>query len=228
MRELSIFVDESGDPGTESKYYLICLVFHEQDNTLERHEESYKGALGRKGLEDIPLHLSPLMNGHDAYLNMGVELRKQYLASFRVYLQYLPFKYAVFAYKKDELPNDPLAQGGIVQMIRRDLAILLLDHLDFLQQFDKVKVYYDNGQALVTKALHDAIEYVLSKEAAIYRDATPQRYRLSQVADYLCTIELEAIKYANAETSATDKLFFGSKRNFERNFLKKVRKNLLH
>ncbi len=227
MKELSIFVDESGDPGTESKYYLIALVVHEQKNAIEKYEDNYKAALARQDLEDIPLHLSPLMNGHDVYRNLSVGMRKRHLAAFRVFMQYLPFRYAAFAYRKDELANGPLAPGGLVQRVRRDLTILLLDHLEYLQQFDKVKIYYDNVQPLVTKALHDAVAHALAKDATIYRDATPQRYRLSQVADYVCTIELEAIKYSGSEETATDRLFLGTKRSFEKNFLKKIRRHSL-
>lgn len=227
MKDLSILVDESGDPGTESKYYLIVLVFHEQSNGLGRYEEDYLQALKRKGLEDIPLHLSPLLNGNDRYRGMDVEERKKYLAAFRVFLQYLPFRYAAFAYRKSELDANMLAPHGAINRIRRDLAIFLLDHLEYLQQFDEVEVYYDNGQALVTQALHDAVELALSKEAIVYRDASPARYRFSQVADYICTLELEAIKYANAETGATGNLFFGMRKRFERDFLKKLRKHRL-
>ena len=36
MRELSVFVDESGDLGGESKYYLLALVFHDQADDLRR------------------------------------------------------------------------------------------------------------------------------------------------------------------------------------------------
>ena len=227
MKDLSIFVDESGDPGTESKYYLIALVFHDQSDGFERYEADYLQALRTKGLRDIPLHLSPLLNGNDRYRGMDVEERKRYLAAFRVFLQYLPFTYAVFAYKKSELDVDLLAPRGAIQRIRRDLAIYLLDHLEYLQQFDEVKIYYDNGQSLVTETLHDAVEFALSKEAIIYRDASPQRYRLSQVADYICTLELEAIKYANSETGGTDQLFFGMRKRFEKDFLKKLRKHRL-
>lgn len=146
----------------------------------------------------------------------------------RVFLQYLPFRYVTFAYEKSTVAHDPANPRSIVQRIRRDLALFLLDHLEYLQRFDKVKIYYDNGQALVTKALHDAVEYALSKEATIYRDASPQRYRLSQVADYLCTVELEAIKYRHSEETATDQLFFGGRRAFERNILKQARRHLLN
>ena len=39
MRELSVFVDESGDFGEydyHSPYYIITLVFHNQDNLQEQ------------------------------------------------------------------------------------------------------------------------------------------------------------------------------------------------
>jgi hypothetical protein len=37
MRELSVFADESGDTGSESKYYLLTLVFHDQDDDLSHY-----------------------------------------------------------------------------------------------------------------------------------------------------------------------------------------------
>ena len=52
-------------------------------------------------------------------------------------------------------------------------------------------------------------------------------YRFSQVADYICTLELEALKYREGTEGRTSALFFGTKRQFERNYLKKIRKKRL-
>lgn len=60
MLEISLFADESGESGTESKYYLLTLVFHEQDSSIDKQIELYETALREKGLPDIPLHTSPL------------------------------------------------------------------------------------------------------------------------------------------------------------------------
>jgi hypothetical protein len=79
--------------------------------------------------------------------------------------------------------------------MRQDLVNLLFGNLGWLQQFGKVKVYYDDGQPAVTKALHDAVEYALAAEAVVYRAASPRDYRLAQAADLLCTLELTATKY---------------------------------
>lgn len=51
------------------------------------------------------------------------------------------------------------------------------------QDFDAVKVYYDDGQKSVAQAIHKAVDYALSKEAMVYWLASSSDYRLSQIAD---------------------------------------------
>ena len=69
--------------------------------------------------------------------------------------------------------------------MRRDIADLLRDHLDYFQGFEHVKVYYDNAQAIVKSALNKAVYEVLSKQAVVRKRTTMTEYRLSQEADYL-------------------------------------------
>ena len=108
--------------------------------------------------------------------------------------------------------------------IEADVTRFLQDNLAYLQSFDHVKIYYDNGQSVVTRALRHAIEKSLATQAAVYKDASPKAYRLTQVADYLCGIELTAEKYERGLQTRTDVEFFGGKRDFKKNFLKKMRK----
>lgn len=72
-------------------------------------------------------------------------------------------------------------------------------------------------------ALHKAIDYTLSKNAVAYRPASAVDYRLSQVADYICTAELAALKYQGKASTATDEKFFGSWLQFKKGVLKEVR-----
>ena len=41
--------------------------------------------------------------------------------------------------------------------MKRDITSFLFDHLEFFQTFDKVKVYYDDGQQAVSEVIHEAI-----------------------------------------------------------------------
>ena len=167
MPEISLFVDESGESGTESKYYLLTLVFHEQDSNIDRQIELYENALRDKGLPDIPLHASPLLNGHDDYEGMDIQDRKRLLQTFFTMLQHMPIKYHTFAYKKSDFKSD----ATLITRIKRDVVNLVFDNLEYLQRFDKVKVYYDYGQYVVGSTL--------SPSLCAMRSSTPYRPMLS-------------------------------------------------
>lgn len=109
--------------------------------------------------------------------------------------------------------------------MRRDLALFLFERLDEFQEYDSVKIYYDDGQRLITNVLHAAFEYVLAKQALVYRDADPGEYRLFQLADFACGIEHVACKYDDASNGKTEDLFFGTHRDFRKTFLKRLRRH---
>ena len=223
-RELSVFVDESGDAGETSRFYLITLVFHEQSTDIQPAIQAYERVLKDGKLDDIPVHLGPLLTANDDYKHLGVETRKRMLSRFEMFSEHLPFSYVTFSYEKSQFSNDSVA---LLTCMKRDLILMLFDNLEYFQQFNVIKVYYNNGQSIVTHALHDSSEYVLVKDAVIYKDASPRAYRLLQVADYICTLELTALKFQTHDDRPTDRLFFGNWGSFKKNYLRKVRKHLL-
>lgn len=220
--ELSLFCDESGSDGLDSRWYLLTLVAHDQSNRIEGSIDSYKRALEHKGLPDVPLHASPLMYGKDAYKNMPIETRKRLLSSFRVFFRHLPIRYWTLAL---ELKGADTPES-LENKMKRELVGFLFDNLEFFQGYDAVKIYYDNGQQSVAEALHKAIDYTLSKDAVVYKPAGQTDYRLAQAADYICTMELTALKYAAHKETNTDRKFFGSWSMFKKGFLKEVRAKL--
>lgn len=145
------------------------------------------------------------------------------LSSFAAMVRYLPIRYKAFVYPRR------YASGidGLISQMESDLVVFFSDHLDYFQAFQKIKIYYDNGQELVKRALHDAVERTLSKQAIIKKRMTMTEYRLAQVADYLCTIELAATKYAAGENGRTYDKFFGSVGKFKKNWLKQARRKLM-
>ena len=220
MKELSIFVDESGNIGTDSIYYAITLVFHEQSESIAPYTAPYRRFLQNASLQDIPFHFTPLMRAHDQYVGFEIERRKQYLSAFRVLALKLPYRYLTLCYRKREFAST----ASLEKRMKRDLVRSLTDNLEYLQTFDQVKIYYDNGQKLITDVVHCAIESVLAQNAIIYRMAIPSSYRLLQIADFICTIEVVAEKYQSHEEKTTDRIFFGEWGSFKKNYLKKIRK----
>lgn len=47
--------------------------------------------------------------------------------------------------------------------MRKDLINFLFDNMEYMQQYEKIKIYYDNGQQSIVNAIHKAMEYSLSK-----------------------------------------------------------------
>ena len=223
MRELSVFCDESGIQEGGSAYYLVTVVFHDQAEPIEAAVAAYEQALADKGLPDIPFHATPLLRAHDSYSGLSVADRKKLLAAFGVLVQRLPVRYKTFVFRNREFST----AEDLGVRIRKALVEFLFDKIAFFQSFDVVKVYYDNGQAAVSLALRSALEYVLSRNVAVYRNSDYRRFRLSQVADYLCEIELAAAKYEHRDETRTDLLFFGSTGTFKRNYLKQARRKTM-
>lgn len=219
LRELSLFIDESGSDGLKDRYYLLTLVLHEQDVRIEESIHLYERSLAQKQLPDIPFHASPLLNGHGGYEGMSLAERKRLLSAFRVFFRHTPVSYECLSLKVREHPDIP----SVTTAMRRQIVEPLFDELPYFQEFDAVKIYYDNGQQSLAEAIHEAMEYAFAKGVVVYRETVPANYRLSQVADYICTMELTALKYADKCVTATDNKFFGSWSQFKKGILKEVR-----
>ena len=222
-KELSIFVDESGDRGGKARYYLLTLVFHDQADDIMEEVRGYESRLIENGLPDIAFHSEPLLNGHKGYEGLAIEQRKKLLVTFSAFVRRLPINYASFVYRRSEFDD----LNKLTARMKRDISNLLFDHLCFFQSFDDVKVYYDDGQDIVKRALDQSIGFVLSKGVVERRKTSMVDYRLEQVADYLCTIELAAAKYAAKEDGETYNKFFGGSVNFKKNWLKQTRRKAI-
>ncbi len=220
MREISIFADESGDKTEKTRYFFLTLVFHDQADSIAEQVAVYERSLATADLPNIPFHSEPLLNGHGDYENLEPRQRKKLLSGFGALVRYLPIEYVTFVYKRREF-DSPEKLGD---RMKRDISGYLTDHLEYFQGFEHVKVYYDNAQPIVKNALYNAVYEVLSKQAVERRRTTMTEYRLSQVADYLCTIELAAVKYVAKENGGTYDKFFGGIGSFKKNWLKQARR----
>ena len=74
MRELSIFVDESGDFGPyklHSPFYIVTLVFHEQSTDISTNINHLNDKIRWCGLPETPVHTGPLIRKENEYSNLS-------------------------------------------------------------------------------------------------------------------------------------------------------------
>lgn len=129
MKELSIFVDESGSDNLRDRYYLITLVLHGQADSLADDIARYEQSLRDKKLPDIPFHMTPLLYRKKDYANLDEATRKKLLSTFRVFFRHLPVRYACLEFKMRELAD---SEAAAVSM-RRGLVDLIFDNLAYFQ-----------------------------------------------------------------------------------------------
>ena len=64
MKELSIFVDESGDFGEyeiHAPFYIVTLVFHDQSIEIAENINLLNNKIRDSGLPDYPIHAGPII-----------------------------------------------------------------------------------------------------------------------------------------------------------------------
>ena len=101
--------------------------------------------------------------------------------------------------------------------LSKDIAAVLRAHEDYLNGFDSIIVYYDNGQVELTKILTSVFNALLGHVE--FRKVKPVDYKLFQVADLICTMELLSEKFNSERVSNFERDFFGGKRDFKKNYL---------
>lgn len=88
--------------------------------------------------------------------------------------------------------------------------------------FDDVKIYYDNGQVEVSKLLSSLFYALLPNP--VFKKVMPTDYKLFQVADFICSMELVKLKIENNVFSNSEMKFFGNQRDLKQNYLKVLKK----
>ncbi len=222
---VSAFFDESGQENSytaDTKYYLLTVVLHDQGNPITDIIRQYENDLARASLPDVPFHAYDLFHARGDYHGIDFATRKRLFAKFSGLVRRMPITYKSFAYKRAEYQ----ASGALSERMRRDLAEFVRDNLAMFQTYDTVAIYYDGGQRAARAAIHGAFDEMLSVNTAEYKNLRYQERKLAQAADFFCSIELAALRYANHEETSTYLKLFGGARQFKANHLKQVRRKL--
>lgn len=106
MKELSIFIDESGDFGEydyRSPYYIVSFVFHNQENDISLNITKLDRILTRFNINNNCIHTAPLVRGEEIYQNMDLHARRKILNSFFAFLKDINISYESFYVEKSIL-----------------------------------------------------------------------------------------------------------------------------
>lgn len=220
-RTLSCFCDESGDFGplsSHSPVYLLAFVFHDQAHPVDAQLGHLERAIGRCGFPPAhAVHTAPLVRREGLYADADPRTRK---ALFDAIFSF--FRHCDVSVKTLAIPKKEFGCGDeLAGRIARELGQFVRDNLAWFQSYDRVVVYYDRGQKQVSRILSLIFQSMLSNVE--FRVVSPEGYRLFQVADMACTLELADWKRARGGLSKSEAAFFSGAKNLKRTYLRRLR-----
>lgn len=224
MKELSVFIDESGDFGDVKErpaYYLVTFVFHNQDNDIypqvAKLEESVKNA----GFDVEYVHTGPVIRREEVFAGYSIDERRKLLYKMLNFVNACPISYLTVVVDRKEAVDKVSLSGKLAKAINTEMSV----HQNFFSSFDKIIVYYDNGQNELSAILNAVFSIQFSNVE--FRKAEPQRYRLLQAADFICSMELLRIKKDEKRLSKSEEKFFYKPQELKKTFLKSIDKKKL-
>ena len=190
MKELSIFIDESGDFGeyaVHSPYYIITMIFHDQSDDINPSISKLNQELFYLQLDDLCIHTGPIIRKEEIYRNMNIPERRRIFNKMVAFIRQINIRYKCFYIEKKHIDDVVEATGKLSKQISQ----FVRDNYEEFLSFDDVKLYYDNGQVEVSKILSSVFNALLPNP--IFQKVMPTEYKLFQVADLLCTMELKSL-----------------------------------
>jgi len=227
-REISVFVDESGSFAPEasdpaSRYYILCLVAHDQGVNISSDIEKLEASLQAMGLDrEHCVHAGPLIRREAEYSQMSREERRGIFQRMLAFARSANVSYKWFSVDK----HTNTGASAIHDSLLQELVSFLIAHRAEFAAYDKLKIYYDNGQAQVLSLLKEAFA-IYSSKTEFVPEVQPAKYRLFQAADLACTLALVRTKLeTEGKMSSSEKAFFGGDKLLRKGYLKPIERKL--
>ncbi|WP_306231409.1 DUF3800 domain-containing protein [Agrococcus beijingensis] len=218
-RELSIFIDESGDFGPVQKhspFYVLSVVLHDQSDDIAGQLDKIHAALRARGLSvDHAIHTGPLIRREHDYRWLDLPARRSIFRVLVDFVRLCEVTHHSWAFSKRELDDT----DKLVTAMSRAVGTFIRENLAYFSKWDRVVIYYDNGQREITNLVNSVFNAHLSNVEV--RKVVPSDYSLFQAADLCCTLTLLREKVATVGLSNSEQDFFSTPKDSAERALKK-------
>jgi len=218
---LSCFVDETGDFGeydSHCPYYMVSVVLHDQSDSIETQLKGMEQYLSDLGYPHHAIHAGPLVRRESDYMNLQMEDRKRIFNLLFNFARKVPIQYFCAKVRKSECKDTDDLDAKLTKAIKNEVQ----KNEAFWKSFDKIIIYYDNGQKALKRVLNITFNSMFSEVEV--RKVQPADYRLFQVADLFCTLELTLAKIEMGLFSKSEDEFFHGSHEFKKEYWRKLEK----
>ena len=219
IKRLNIFIDESGDFGFvngSSELYAVSFTLHESSNSISKELEYLNNRLEEQNYSGM-LHLAYLIAKRDDYSAFNLEQRQKIFWTIFNFARKVPVKLKTIILDKRYMNS----KSQLNKNISIEVTKFINENKEYLSSFDKIVIYYDNGQETLATILDIVFATNEKVERRIQFDHIKKR--LFQVSDMLTFIDKLDYKFHNNIPFTTAEKYFFSNREIE--YIKRKLKN---
>lgn len=207
IKRLNIFVDETGEFGygvKSSMLYGISFTFHEQDNDISGELNNLNNRLMKIGYTNM-IHMSDLIMRRGDYSKFDIKMRKSIFNSIYQFSRKIPVKYHTIIIDKRFIDNGNVLRKQIINEVNQ----MIKNNEGYFNKFDKIVMYYDNGQEPLGYILDSLFIRFNSYEHRVKFDHVEKRF--FQVSDMLTYVDKAIYKHKkNIKYEKSELYFFGN------------------
>ena len=220
-KELSIFIDESGDFGKYQSYcpfYLITFLFHDQKEDINEQINLFKQKIQYLNLPNNYIHTGPIIRKEGDYEKLTIQDRRKAIESSINFIRKIPVSYHTFIVERKKAKDAVQETASLSKEIKE----FLVKNGEMFEKYDYVKVYYDDGQDQLSRLLAAVLSGSIRSELVLKKVRSAKDYLLSQMADVCCGLELINYKLHKNLFLNTEKAFFKTEAQFLKDYYKKI------
>lgn len=194
---------------------MLSLVFHDQSDDIAGHLDKIHQALVMRGLPEYhAIHTGPLIRREQDYRLLDMPSRRSIFRVLVDFVRTCEVTHHSWVFNKRELGDT----DKLVSAMSRELGELIRSNYGFFNSWDRIVIYYDNGQKELTNLVNSVFNAHLGTVEV--RKVVPSEYSLFQAADLCCTLALVRKKIETIGLSTSERDFFATQRDSAERALK--------
>ena len=126
MKELSVFIDESGDFGDAKErpaYYLVTFVFHNQDNDIEHQVAKLEASMKIAGFDVEYIHTGPVIRREEIFARYSIDERRKLIYKMLNFVMECPISYLTVAIDRKEAIDKVSLSGKLSKSINKAMSV---------------------------------------------------------------------------------------------------------
>lgn len=219
IKRLNIFIDESGDFGFvngSSDLYAVSFTIHESNNSIKNELKYLNDRLSKLEYDGM-LHLAYLIAKRGDYSSFDLEQRQKIFWTIFNFARKVPVKLKTIILDKRYINS----KSQLNKSISIEVNKFINENKKYLDSFDKIVIYYDNGQ----ETLATILDIIFATNERVERriEFDHVKKRLFQVSDMLTFIDKLDYKFHNNMSFTNAEKYFFS--NSDIQYIKRKLKN---